>query len=50
MAVNVGSRRVLEKLGMRRVETYVGEWRDPIEGWEVVEEVAQQPHSLNHPR
>jgi RimJ/RimL family protein N-acetyltransferase len=34
MAVNVGSRRVLEKLGLRHVETYVGEWRDAIEGWE----------------
>ena len=34
MAVNAESRRVLEKLGMRHVDTYVGEWRDPIEGWE----------------
>jgi RimJ/RimL family protein N-acetyltransferase len=34
MAVNVASRRVLEKLGLHHVETYVGEWRDPIDGWE----------------
>lgn len=34
MAVNVGSRRVLEKVGMRHVDTYLGEWRDPLPGWE----------------
>ena len=34
MAVNTGSRRVMEKLGMRQVRTYVGEWEDPLPGWE----------------
>ncbi len=39
MAVNTGSRRVLEKLGMRAVHTYVGAWDDPIPGWELGEVV-----------
>jgi RimJ/RimL family protein N-acetyltransferase len=34
MAVNASSRRVMEKLGMRHVRTFVGEWDDPIPGWE----------------
>lgn len=34
MAVNTGSRRVLEKLGMAHTSTWVEEWEDPIPGWE----------------
>ena len=34
MAVNVGSRRVLEKIGLRHVRTWHGEWDDPLPGAE----------------
>jgi len=34
MAVNAPSRRVMEKLGMSLVRSYVGEWEHPIPGWE----------------
>jgi RimJ/RimL family protein N-acetyltransferase len=34
MAVNAPSRRVMEKLGMTLARTYVGEWDEPIPGWE----------------
>lgn len=34
MAVNTGSRRVLEKVGLRYVRTFHEEWPDPIEGAE----------------
>jgi RimJ/RimL family protein N-acetyltransferase len=34
MAVNTGSRRVLEKLRMTHTATWVHEWEDPIRGWE----------------
>jgi RimJ/RimL family protein N-acetyltransferase len=34
MAVNLASRRVLEKAGLRLVRTYHGSWPDPIEGFE----------------
>lgn len=34
MAVNTGSRRVLEKAGLRHVRTWVGEWDEPIPGAE----------------
>jgi RimJ/RimL family protein N-acetyltransferase len=34
MAVNLPSRRVLEKAGFRHVDTYVGDWDDPSPGWE----------------
>ncbi|MEU4743647.1 GNAT family N-acetyltransferase [Actinosynnema sp. NPDC023658] len=34
MAVNTGSRRVLEKVGLRHVRTFHEEWPDPIEGAE----------------
>ena len=34
MAVNVGSRRVLEKLGFRHTDTWHQEWDDPIPGSE----------------
>jgi RimJ/RimL family protein N-acetyltransferase len=43
MAVNAGSRHVMEKLGMRLVRTYVGEWEHPLAGadqGEVVYEIA----------
>ena len=34
MAVNEPSRRVLEKVGFRHTDTYVGEWDEPVPGWE----------------
>lgn len=34
MAVNAGSRRVMERLGMQHVRTEVHEWDDPLPGWE----------------
>ncbi|QZY29566.1 GNAT family N-acetyltransferase [Nocardioides coralli] len=42
MAVNTRSRGVMERLGMRHVRTYQGEWEDPLPGaWrgEVVYEI-----------
>jgi RimJ/RimL family protein N-acetyltransferase len=37
MAVNVGSRRVLEAVGMRHVRTYHEQWDDPLPGTELGE-------------
>lgn len=34
MAVNTGSRRVLEKAGLRHVRTFHGDWPDPLPGAE----------------
>ncbi|MDO4264031.1 MAG: GNAT family N-acetyltransferase [Deinococcus sp.] len=34
MAVNLASRRVLERLGLRHVRTYYGDWADLIPGAE----------------
>lgn len=34
MAVNTGSRRVLEKVGLRHVRTFFGDWPEPIAGAE----------------
>jgi RimJ/RimL family protein N-acetyltransferase len=34
MAVNVASRRVMEKAGLRHVRTFYPDWDDPIEGSE----------------
>ena len=34
MAVNVASRRVLERLGFSLVRSWVEEWEEPIPGWE----------------
>ncbi|AQZ64287.1 GCN5-related N-acetyltransferase [[Actinomadura] parvosata subsp. kistnae] len=34
MAVNLGSRRVMEKCGLRHVRTFHMDWPDPIEGTE----------------
>jgi len=34
MAVNAGSRRVLEKAGLRHVDTFFHDWPDPIPGTE----------------
>jgi RimJ/RimL family protein N-acetyltransferase len=34
MAVNAGSRRVLEKAGLRHVDTFFADWPDPIPGAE----------------
>lgn len=34
MAVNTRSRRVLERLGLSHIRSYVGEWDEPIPGWE----------------
>jgi RimJ/RimL family protein N-acetyltransferase len=39
MAVNTASRRVMEKLGMTLTRSYVGEWDEPIPGWELGEVV-----------
>jgi RimJ/RimL family protein N-acetyltransferase len=39
MAVNLASRRVMEKAGLRHVRTYVEDWPDPIEGSELGEVV-----------
>ena len=39
MAVNTRSLRVMERLGMAYVRTYVDEWDDPIPGWEQGEAV-----------
>ncbi len=48
MAVNTASRAVLAKLGMTQVDTYVGDWDDPIPGWErgeVVYELTRSAYS-----
>jgi RimJ/RimL family protein N-acetyltransferase len=34
MAVNAASRAVLTKAGLRHVDSWVGDWEDPIDGWE----------------
>lgn len=34
MAVNTGSRGVMRRLGLLQVGSYVGEWDDPLPGWE----------------
>jgi RimJ/RimL family protein N-acetyltransferase len=34
MAVNAASRRVMERVGMRFARTWVGEWNEPLPGWE----------------
>ena len=34
MVANVASRRVMERLGMTYERTYVGEWDQPLPGWE----------------
>jgi RimJ/RimL family protein N-acetyltransferase len=47
MGVNTRSRRVMERLGMRHVGTRVGEWDEPIPGWEqgeVVYELTREQH------
>ena len=46
MAVNTGSRHVMEKLGMTLVRSYVGEWEHPLPGaelGEVVYEITRPP-------
>ena len=47
MAVNTASRRVLEKVGLRHVSTYVGQWDEPLPGseaGEVVYELVRDEH------
>lgn len=39
MVVNTRSRAVLDRLGLHQVQTYVGEWEDPLPGWEQGEAV-----------
>lgn len=34
MAVNASSRRVMERVGMRFARTWIGEWNEPLPGWE----------------
>ncbi len=49
MAVNTASRRVLEKVGLRAVSTYVGSWDDPIPGWESGEVVYERARADHRP-
>ncbi len=52
MAVNTRSRRVMDRLGMTHVRTYVGTWDDPIPGWEqgeVVYELTSSPRGPSRP-
>jgi RimJ/RimL family protein N-acetyltransferase len=49
MAVNARSRRVMERLGMRHVRTDVGEWENPIPGWEQGEVVYELTSSRPGP-
>ena len=35
MAVNVASRAVLAKAGLQHVDTWIGDWEDPLDGWEL---------------
>ena len=45
VAVNLPSRRVMERLGMRHVRTHVGTWEKPLAGWEhgeVVYEITRE--------
>jgi RimJ/RimL family protein N-acetyltransferase len=48
MAVNARSRRVMDRLGMTHVRTYVDEWDDPIPGWEQGEVVYEIRRSGSH--
>ncbi|WP_222847603.1 GNAT family N-acetyltransferase [Nocardioides dongxiaopingii] len=51
MAVNAGSRGVLEKLGLTHVGTEVRRWADPLPGWEQGEvryEVRAEDRRANH--
>ena len=50
MATNTASRRVLEKLGMRHVGTYVGQWRDALPGWENGEAVYERTAAMRSNR
>jgi RimJ/RimL family protein N-acetyltransferase len=51
MAVNSGSRRVLEKVGLRYVRTFYPDWADPLEGAEHGEvEYALSREEWNGPR
>ena len=34
MAVNTGSVAVMTRIGMRFSRTWVGEWNEPLPGWE----------------
>ena len=34
MAVNRASRAVMERLGLEFERTWVGEWNEPLPGWE----------------
>jgi RimJ/RimL family protein N-acetyltransferase len=34
MAVNAASRRVMTRIGMRFTRSWVGEWNEPLPGWE----------------
>jgi RimJ/RimL family protein N-acetyltransferase len=52
MAVNTRSRRVMERLGMAHVRTYVGDWGNPIPGWEqgeVVYELTRETQPSRRP-
>lgn len=45
MAVNTGSRHVMEKLGMRLARSYVGEWEYPLPGADLGEVVYEMTSS-----
>jgi RimJ/RimL family protein N-acetyltransferase len=49
MAVNLRSRRVMERLDMTCVRTRVGTWDDPIAGWEEGEVVYELTSSRPRP-
>lgn len=55
MAVNLGSRRVMEKCGLRHVRTFWEDWEDPIDGaeqgeveYELLREEWEARHHLVH--
>jgi RimJ/RimL family protein N-acetyltransferase len=49
IAVNTRSTRVMERLGMTHARTYLGEWDDPIPGWEQGEVVYELTSSRRGP-
>ena len=50
MAVNLASRRVLQKVGLVCVRTHVRQWDDPIPGWEQGEAEYEllRPDAISH--
>ncbi|MEW9550786.1 GNAT family N-acetyltransferase [Nonomuraea sp. NPDC050783] len=50
MAVNLGSRRVMEKCGLRYARTFFPYWPEPLEGWEQGEVEYELNRADWHPR